>query len=77
MVAVEPSTIVSAGVVHSAAAVVDHPESESELGGGSNFHLAAEIEVGEHSDKCYSKGYGRFTRAQAEALLKSCQSVTK
>ena len=52
-------------------------ESKSELGGENNFHFAAEIKVGEDSFKCFNKGYGNFTKAQAEALLKSCQSVTK
>lgn len=52
-------------------------ESKSELGGENNFHFAAEIKVGEDSFKCYNKGYGNFTKSQAEALLKSCQSVTK
>jgi hypothetical protein len=52
-------------------------ESKSELGGENNFHFAAEIKLGEDSYKCFNKGYGNFTKAQAEALLKSCQSVTK
>jgi len=52
-------------------------ESKSELGGENNFHFAAEVKVGENSWKCYNKGYGNFTKAQAEALLKSCQSVTQ
>lgn len=52
-------------------------ESKSELGGENNFHFAAEVKVGENSWKCYNKGYGNFTKNQAEALLKSCQSVTQ
>jgi hypothetical protein len=52
-------------------------ESKSELGGDNNFHFAAEVKVGEDSYKCFNKGYGNFTKSQAEALLKSCQSVTK
>ena len=52
-------------------------ESKSELGGENNFHFAAEVKVGDASFKCYNKGFGNFTKAQAEALLKSCQSVTK
>jgi hypothetical protein len=52
-------------------------ESKSELGGENDFNFAAEIKVGEVSYKCFNKGYGNFTKAQAEALLKSCQSVTK
>jgi hypothetical protein len=52
-------------------------ESKSELGGENNFHFAAEVKLGENSWKCYNKGYGNFTKAQAEALLKSCQSVTQ
>ncbi len=52
-------------------------ESKSELGGENNFHFAAELKVGDASYKCFNKGYGNFTKAQAEALLKSCQSATK
>ncbi|HEU0030741.1 MAG TPA: hypothetical protein VFQ53_08910 [Kofleriaceae bacterium] len=52
-------------------------ESKSELGGDNNFHFAAEVKVGNDSFKCFNKGYGHFTKAQAEALLKSCQSLTK
>lgn len=52
-------------------------EDKSELGGDNNFHFAAEVKVGDASYKCFNDGYGNFTRAQAEALLKSCQSVTK
>ncbi len=52
-------------------------ETKSELGGENNFHFAAEVKVGEDMWRCYNKGYGNFTKAQAEALLKSCQSVTK
>ncbi len=52
-------------------------ESKSELGGENNFHFAAEVKIGEDSYKCYNKGYGNFTRSQADALLKSCQSVSK
>jgi hypothetical protein len=52
-------------------------ESKSELGGENNFHFAAELKLGENSWKCYNKGYGNFTKAQAEALLKSCQSLSQ
>ena len=52
-------------------------ESKSELGGDNNFHFAAELKIGEDNFKCFNKGYGNFTRSQAEALLKSCQSATK
>lgn len=52
-------------------------ESKSELGGDNNFHFAAEVKIGEESFKCFNKGYGNFTKSQAEALLKSCQSATK
>ena len=52
-------------------------ESKSELGGENNFSFAAEVKLGEDSWKCFNKGYGNFTKAQAEALLKSCQSATK
>jgi len=52
-------------------------ESKSELGGDNNFHFAAEVKVGDTAYKCFNTGYGNFTKTQAEALLKSCQSVTK
>ena len=52
-------------------------ESKSELGGENNFHFAAEVKIGEDSYKCFNKGYGNFTKSQAEALLKSCQSASK
>ena len=52
-------------------------ESKSELGGENNFSFAAEVKVGDASYKCFNKGYGNFTRTQAEALLKSCQSLSK
>ena len=61
---------------------VDSPEailweSKSELGGDNNFHFAAERKIGEDNFKCFNKGYGNFTKSQAEALLASCQSATK
>jgi len=52
-------------------------ETKSELGGENNFHFAAEVKVGEDMWRCFNTGYGNFTKAQAEALLKSCQSATK
>jgi hypothetical protein len=52
-------------------------ETKSELGGDNNFHFAAEVKVGEDSYKCFNTGYGNFTRTQAEALLRSCQSASK
>ena len=52
-------------------------ESKSELGGENNFSFAAEVKVGDKTLKCFNKGYGNFTKNQAEALLKSCQSVTQ
>jgi len=52
-------------------------ESKSELGGNNDFNFAAEVSVGDAKYKCGNKGYGQFTRAQAEAQLKSCQSLTK
>ena len=52
-------------------------ESKSELGGENDFSFAAEVKVGEDSFKCFNKGYGNFTKSQAEALLKSCQSASK
>jgi hypothetical protein len=52
-------------------------ETKSELGGENNFHFAAEVKVGDTAYKCFNTGYGNFTKTQAEALLKSCQSVTK
>jgi hypothetical protein len=52
-------------------------ESKSELGGENNFSFAAEIKVGDKTLKCFNKGYGNFTKNQADALLKSCQSVAK
>lgn len=52
-------------------------ESKSELGGENNFHFAAEVKAGEKTFKCYNKGYGNFTKNQAEGLLKSCQSLTQ
>jgi len=61
---------------------VDSPEAilwetKSELGGDNNFHFAAEVKVGDAQYKCANSGYGNFTKSQAEALLKSCQSLTK
>ena len=52
-------------------------ESKSELGGENNFSFAAEVKVGDASYKCFNNGYGNFTKSQAEALLKSCQSASK
>ena len=52
-------------------------ETASQLGGENNFHFAAEVKVGDAAYKCGNTGYGNFTRAQAEALLKSCQSLAK
>ena len=52
-------------------------ETKSELGGENNFYFAAEVKLGEDMWRCFNTGYGNFTKAQADALLKSCQSVTK
>jgi hypothetical protein len=52
-------------------------ETKSELGGDNNFHFAAEVKVGDQSFKCYNSGWGNFTKSQAEALLKSCQSIAQ
>ena len=52
-------------------------ETASELGGENNFHFAAEVKVGDAAYKCANSGYGNFTKARAEALLKSCQSLSK
>jgi len=52
-------------------------ETASELGGPNDFQFAAEVKVGDATYKCGSKGWGKHTKAQAEALLASCQSVTK
>lgn len=52
-------------------------ESKSELGGENNFNFAAEVTVGDAKFKCANSGYGQFTRAEAEAQLKSCQSLAK
>ena len=52
-------------------------ETKSELGGENNFHFAAEVKLGENTWRCFNTGYGNFTKVQAEALLKSCQSVTQ
>ena len=52
-------------------------ESASELGGDNNFKFAAVVKVGDKMMKCANEGYGHFTRAQAEALLKSCQTLTR
>jgi hypothetical protein len=52
-------------------------EDKSELGGDNNFGFAAEVKVGDATYKCFNKGYGNFTKSQAEALLKSCQSASK
>ncbi len=52
-------------------------ESASQLGGDNNFNFAAEVAVGDTKFKCGNKGYGQFNKVEAEALLKSCQSLTK
>jgi hypothetical protein len=52
-------------------------ESSSELGGENNFNFAAEVKVGADLYKCKSEGYGQHSKVEAEALLKSCQSITK
>lgn len=51
-------------------------ESKSALGGSNNHHFVALVKVGDKNLVCKKKGYGQFTKAQAEALLKSCQSAT-
>jgi hypothetical protein len=52
-------------------------ETKSELTGEANFLIAAEVKVGEDSYKCSNEGYGRFQRNEAEAFLKSCQSLSR
>ncbi len=52
-------------------------ESKSELGGTNNFHFSAEMAIGDKKYKCFNKGYGQFTLAEAQAMLKSCQSLSK
>ena len=53
-------------------------ESTSKLvKGKKNFSFAAEVTVGDQQFKCFNKGYGSFNKSEAEALLKSCQSITK
>lgn len=52
-------------------------ESKSALGGKNNFSFVAIQAVGEKNLVCKNKGYGQFTKAQAEALLKTCQSAKK
>jgi hypothetical protein len=52
-------------------------ETASELGGPNNFHFVATVKLGDKNLLCKNSGWGSFTRAQAEALLKSCQSATK
>ncbi len=61
---------------------VDQPdailwESASQLGGENNFHFVATAKLGEKNLLCVNKGWGKFTKREAEALLKSCQSATK
>lgn len=41
------------------------------------FNFAAEVKVGDTTFKCTSQGYGQCSKAEAEALLKSCQSLAK
>lgn len=52
-------------------------ESKSSLGGENNFSFVASAKVGDKTLICKNKGYGQFSKAQAEALLKTCQSATK
>jgi hypothetical protein len=52
-------------------------ESKSKLGGENNHHFVATVKVGEKNLLCKNKGYGHFSKVQAEALLASCQSATK
>lgn len=52
-------------------------ESTSKLDpdGEHNHHFVATVKVGEKNLLCKNKGYGQFSKAQAEALLKTCQSA--
>ena len=52
-------------------------ESASQLGGENNFHFVATAKLGDKNLLCANKGWGEFTKREAEALLKSCQSATK
>ena len=52
-------------------------ESKSMLGGANNHHFVATVKVGEKNLVCKNEGYGQFSKAQAEALLKTCLSATK
>ncbi len=52
-------------------------ESKSALGDSSNFSFVATADVGGKKLLCKNQGYGQFSKAQAEALLKTCQSAKK
>ena len=52
-------------------------ESKSMLGGKNNHHFVATVKVGEKNLVCKNEGYGQFSKAVAEALLKTCQSAKK
>jgi hypothetical protein len=52
-------------------------ESASALGGEHNFLFAATVKVGDKTLVCRNAGYGMFSKAEAEALLRSCQSATR
>lgn len=52
-------------------------ESKSALGGSNNHSFVASVKVGEKTLICKNKGYGQFSKAQAEALMKTCQSAKK
>lgn len=52
-------------------------ESKSVLGGKNNHHFVATVKVGEKNLVCKNEGYGQFSKAAAEALLKTCQSAKR
>ena len=52
-------------------------ESKSVLGGKNNHHFVATAKIGEKNIVCKNEGYGQFSKAVAEALLKTCQSAKK
>lgn len=52
-------------------------ETKPAGGDDHNFHFAATVAVGGTTYQCANLGHGQFTRAEVDAQLKGCQSLTK
>ena len=62
--------------------VVDEPdailwEGKSTIDGSSNFLLVVNVKLGDKTKSCTTDGYGSYTQANAEAVLKACRGMAR